>query len=68
MKQLLVFILQVEYPAGGNSFLAPHSRMVESLQEMAEFVSEMSSEYNKDGYKVINSIMYTVPESIYKDK
>ena len=66
-KSLLVFITQVEYPAGGNYFLTATSRMISNHDELESFIVEISSEQNKDGYKIVNSIMYTVPERIYKD-
>jgi hypothetical protein len=66
-KSLLVFITQVEYPAGGSYFLTATSRMIENKEELESFVAGIVSEQNKDGYKIVNSIMYTVPERFYKD-
>lgn len=65
--QLLVFISEVEYPAGGNTFLTATSRMIGGDRELGIFIGECISSQNKDGYKIVNSIIYTVPDRLYKD-
>jgi len=67
-KQLIILVFQVKYPSSSNSYLTANSYLVEngSLEELEKAATEFRNDVEKDGFKIINNLIYIVPQEQIK--
>lgn len=67
MKQLIILIAQVKYPSSNNTYLTANSYVIEKGEELEKIWNSLRDEVEKEGFKIINNLVYIVPEEQITD-
>ena len=63
-RYLVIFIAQVKYPSSNSTYLTANSYLVEKdyVKDVRKFTEHFKSYVEKDGFKIINFLVYVVPK------
>lgn len=59
-ENLYVLTLLIEYPSGGNMFLAADQRWLSTEKQLTEWAAECHKVYTQEGYKIRERLLTLV--------